>query len=349
MSALGGDRTPRCTPARDALVVVNPAAGGSPLELVDQVGGQLVGAGFEPRSLTTADRGETVEAVCEAVGNDPGGGRELALVLAVGGDGTVRAVAEGIARGTGRWPGATGAGQRHGREAPALFVVPGGTGNSFYRALFADAPVEKALGMVLSPEHPGARLRRLDLGRLVERDLAVVLGASAGFLASVLDGARRTPEVPGRHRYEQAALELIGHPDDLGADVRVLVDGELLVTGRLLLVALGGARHRGGSFELLPGSVLDDGLLDVCAIEMPSPARLGALFMAVAGGSHLGEPEVTYARGHNVVIEAIGDEATPIECDGDLMAGALPPAQWLTFDVVPGALPVWAGDPPPAG
>jgi diacylglycerol kinase (ATP) len=111
-------------------------------------------------------------------------------------------------------------------------------------------------------------------------------------------------------------------------------------------VVLGGARHRGGSFELLPDSVLDDGLFDVCAIEMPSPTRFGELFVAVAGGCHLGEPEVTYARGHNVVIEATGDEAVPVEYDGDLMAGALPAGQSVTFEVVGGALTAWAADPP---
>jgi diacylglycerol kinase (ATP) len=330
-------------------VVVNPAAGGSPLALAGQVAEQLEREGFAPRFLTTAHRGEAVEAVSEAVAHDPRGGRSLALVLAVGGDGTVREVAEGMARGTGTWPSGGGAGQSHGWEAPALFVVPGGTGNSFYRALFADMPVQEALGMVLTTDHSGARLRRLDLGRLVELDQAVVLGASAGFLASVLDAAQRTPEVPGRPRYEHAALELIGHPDELGTDVRVLVDGEVLVAGRLLLVVLGGARHRGGSFELLPGSVLDDGLFDVCAIEMPSPTRFGELFVAVAGGSHLGEPEVTYARGHNVVIEATGGEAVPVEYDGDLMAGELPAGQSVTFEVIGGALTAWAADPPPAG
>lgn len=348
MSGPTRGRAARGDPAPEALVVVNPAAGGSPLAVAGKVAEQLVCEGFAPRLLTTAHRGEAVGAVSEAVANDPEGGRGPALVLAVGGDGTVREVVEGIARGTGNWPGAGRAGQRH-DHPPALFVVPGGTGNSFYRALFADVPVKDALGMVLGPEHSGARLRRLDLGRLVELDQAVVLGASAGFLASVLDAAQSTPEVLGRRRYEQAALELIGHPDDLGTDVRVLVDDELLVTGRLLLVALGGARHRGGSFELLPASVLDDGLFDVCAIGMPSPARFGELFEAVAGGCHLGEPEVIYARGRKVVIVAAGDEAVPVEYDGDLMAGALPPGRSVTFEVIGGALAAWAGDPPPAG
>lgn len=308
--------------------------------------------GFEARVLVTARRGEAVGAVAEAVGEGWVAGGELALVVAVGGDGTVREVAEGMARGSGSWPGggdAAGAGRRGAAGGPALLVVPGGTGNSVYRALFADAPVEEVLGRVLRPEHPGVRRRRLDLGRLVELDQAVVLGASAGFLATVLDRARSTPAVPGRRRYEEAAVELLGHPEVLGFDAGVQVDGEPVADGRLLMVAIGGARHRGGSFELLPESVLDDGLLDVCAIEMPTPDRLGELGVAAAAGRHLGEPEVTYTKGHTVAIEATGSEAVPVEHDGELIAGALPPGASMHFGVVAGALECWAADPPPAG
>ncbi len=336
-------------PLRDALVVVNPAAGGSPMALAGAVTEQLEREGLDVRRLTTAARGEAVTAVSREVANSSRAGRELGLVLAVGGDGTVREVAEGMARGTGSWPGEIGGPERNGQREPALFVVPAGTGNSFYRALFADAPVEEVLGMVLDPEHPAVRLRRLDLGRLVELDQAVVLGASAGFLASVLDAALHMSEVRGRRRYEEAAADLIARPECLGTDASVLVDGRLLVSGRLLMVALGGARHRGGAFEFLPESLLDDGLFDVCAIEMPSPDRLGQLAVAVVNGHHREEPEVTCARGRSVVIEAIGAEGVPIEYDGDLMAGALAPGRSVSFEIVGGALAVWAGDPPPAG
>ena len=334
---------------RRALVVVNPVAGGSPLVVAETVVDQLGREGFDVTRLPTARRGEVVETVTETVRRAACRGEALDLVMAVGGDGTVREVAEGIVRGTGRWPGDGHPTELVGREAPALFAAPGGTGNSFYRALFADTPVEEALGMVLGEDHTGARIRWLDIGRLVERDQAVVLGASAGFLASVLDAARATPRVTGRRRYEQAALELIGRSDALGTDARVFVNGELLVEGRLLLVALGGARHRGGSFELLPGSVLDDGLFDVCAIKMTSSARLGELLLAVAAGMHLKEPEVTSAKGRTVTIEAIGDQPVPVEFDGDVVNGPASPVRTVTFDVIGGALAVWAGDPPPAG
>ncbi len=375
---------------RDALVVVNPAAGGSPLVLADEVAELLASGGYEPRILTTSHRGEAIVEVAAAVCagaapiEDPaaarGGGKDsdvgrhgdeggiavhgLGLVLAVGGDGTAREVAEGVARGLGNWPGGPGLADRRVQPpavSPALLVVPGGTGNSLYRALFADASVKEVLGMVMDPGHPGVRLRHLDLGYLVELDRGVVLGASAGFLAAVLDVAGATTDLQGRQRYEQAAIRLIGHPEELGAEVRVLVDGEPMAEGRLLLAAMGGARHRGGSFELLPRSVLDDGMLDVCAIAMPpgdragAVERLGQLFVEVLGGRHLEEPEVAYSRGESVVIEALrarGDEDTGrvhFEYDGELVEGGIEPGGSLTCTVIPGAVPIWAGDPPLAG
>lgn len=332
-----------------ALVVANPATGGSPLDVTDEVVDQLVRRGFNVTTLLTARRGDAVQVVSESVRRATHPSTPLDLVIAVGGDGTVREVAEGVVRGNGRWPGETGSTDIVVRETPALFVAPGGTGNSFYRALFADIPVGDALEMVLGEDRTGASIRWLDIGRFVEGDRAVVLGASAGFLARVLDQARAAPAATGRQRYEQAALELIGCPDDLGTDVRVLVDGTVLIEGHLLLVALGGARHRGGSFELLPRSMLDDGLFDVCAIRATSRARLAELLLAVTTGTHLEQPEVAYAKGNTVTIEATREPSMPVESDGDVVDGEASPVRTATFEVIGAALKVWAGDPPLCG
>jgi diacylglycerol kinase (ATP) len=68
---------------------------------------------------------------------------------------------------------------------------------------------------------------------------------------------------------------------------------------------------------LLPRSVLDDGLLDVCVTAEVSRERLGELAALVPAGTHLGEREVTYARGTAVRIERVDGEALEIEHDGD--------------------------------
>lgn len=336
-------------PARRALVVVNPTAGDSPLPIADSVSRRLERAGVDVTRVLTTRRGEAVEMVAARVRHAAAHHEPLDAILAVGGDGTVREVAEGILRESGRWPSAGHCGPPVAAGAPALFAVPAGTGNSFYRAVFADAPVEESLERVLEAGHAGARIRFLDVGRLVERDRAVVLGASVGFLAHVLETARAMPSVTGRPRYEAAALELIGRAHDLGTNARVLVDGDLLAEGRLLLVALGGARHRGGSFEILPGSQLSDGLFDVCAIQMTSSSRLVDLLTAVAAGAHRDEPEVTCARGRTVTIDALEVQPLPVESDGDVLDGPGSPIHSVTFDVIAAALPVWATDPPVAG
>lgn len=332
-----------------ALVVANPAAGGSPLVTAGTVIDHLVHRDFDVTSLLTARRGDAVEKVAETLRRGTSSNHPLDVVVAVGGDGTVGEVVEGILRGNGRWPSDAREHDAEIREAPALFVAPGGTGNSWYRALFADIALDVALDQVFGDGRPGARRRWLDAARLVERDQAVVLGASAGFLAQVLERARRITGVAGRQRYEQAALELLEHSDALGTDVRVVVDGVVVVEGRQLLVAVGGARHRGGAFELLPRSVLDDGLLDVCAIASTSRVRLGELLLAVTEGTHLNEPEVVYAQGTTVTIHALGTSPTPMESDGDVFEGDASHRLSATFEIICAALEVWAGDPPLSG
>jgi diacylglycerol kinase (ATP) len=334
--------------ARRALVVVNPAAGGSPATVAGTVIDELARADYTVASLLTTRPGGAVATIDDMLRRDTRDGESVELIVAVGGDGTVHEVAEGIVRGCGRWPGARDPAPLVQREGPTLFVAPGGTGNSFYRALFGDTTLEEALRLVLDDLPTKARRRWLDIGRLVEHDQAVVLGASAGFLASVLEAARAS-SVIGRPRYEQAAVELLGRSDELGTNVRVLVDGQLLVEGEFLLVALGGARHRGGWFELLPDSVLDDGLFDVCAIATTSPARLGELLVEVIAGTHLDEPEVTSAKGRTVIIETLGPRPTALEVDGDVLDFTGTTPRTVTFDVVDNALAVWSLSPPPAG
>lgn len=334
---------------RHALVVVNPVAGGSPLLVADGVVDQLTRASVRAVQVSTVQRGEAVHYVAEAIERANRHDEALDLVVAVGGDGTVREVAEGIVRGANRWPGDLRAKELGAREAPALFVAPAGTGNSFSRALFADMAVPAALAMILANGHPGARVRLIDIGRLVERDQAVVLGASAGFLASVLEAASVPSDLAGRQRYEQAAIELMGRPDELGTPVRVTVDDQLLVEGRFLLVALGGARHRSGSFELLPRSVLDDGLLDVCAIAMTPASRFAELLLCVVNGTHVHEPEVTYVQGRRVTIEAVTDQPAQVEVDGDVLDGWPSTERAMTFEVLHRSLPAWTLEPAPAG
>ncbi len=297
--------------AGTALVVVNPAARGDAENLGREVRAGLGAAG---RKVVAADRFD---------GPDP----DVDLVVAVGGDGTVREVALGLAR------SATG---------PPLLIVPGGTGNSVYRALWGDRPWPEVLDDALTPGRH--RVRRLDLGRWADDGRAFLLGLSAGFMARVVEVSAGLDGTGGRERYQAAAVAAL---DDLRPFPGVVtVDGSVVADGPLTMVSVGGARHRAGTFQLLPRSVLDDGLLDVCTIGEVDAAGFAELAGRVVEGTHLGRPEVGYARGRSVVIERTDGEPLAVETDGDVEPGT---GARVTVTVVPGAVPVVAPPDPVAG
>src|SRR6185312_15763841 len=134
----------------------------------------------ELRLRWTTERGDATRAAADAVG------RRFDVMVAVGGDGTVHEVVEGLlSAGTGD-------------ELPALMIIPTGTGNSNYLAQWGDLPWSQAMLAALSGN--GSRRYLLDLARLVELDTLVLLGACSGMGADALITARSVPAV-GRERY----------------------------------------------------------------------------------------------------------------------------------------------------
>ncbi|MFE9449662.1 diacylglycerol/lipid kinase family protein [Streptomyces sp. NPDC006739] len=301
-----------------ALILANPASGSHSAELVRQVR-ELCESCLERTEvhLTTAP-GDATVAVRRALERTDAAPD---LVVAIGGDGTVREVVQGLVPGDGR---------------AALAVVPGGTGNSGYKMLWGDRPWSEALKAVLTDYGIGgtARLRRLDLARLAETRNYVYLGACSGVIADALLTARELP-LTGRERYARAFADTAaGYRPYPG---RVTVDGRVVHEGPTVLANVGGGRYRGGLFLVLPDSLLDDGLLDVCVIGGAVPAdQVPELTL---DARHIGHPATVYARGRSITVERTDGRRLPLEHDGEYQHGIGAKA---TFEVLPGALPVWA-------
>ncbi|MFF5945826.1 diacylglycerol/lipid kinase family protein, partial [Streptomyces althioticus] len=243
------------------------------------------------------------------------------LIVAIGGDGTVREAVQGLV------PADGGA---------ALAVVPGGTGNSGYKMLWGERPWSESLKAVLTDSGVGgsARLRRLDLARLVETRNYVYLGACSGVIADALLTAKGLP-LTGRERYVRAFADTAdGYPPYPG---RVTVDGRVVHEGPTVLANVGGGPYRGGRFQVLPDSLLDDGLLDVCVIGGDVPAA--EVPELTLNAAHMTHPATVYARGRRITVERTDGRRLPLEHDGEYQHGIGAAA---TFEVLPGALPVWA-------
>lgn len=300
---------------RTGLVVANPAAGTSGRDLIDGVAARC-----RPHladldvHVTTGPRDAAVAAAA-AVGR-------YDVVIAVGGDGTVRECVEGL----------LSAGS--GTGLPALLVVPAGTGNSGYRALWGRLPWPDAITAAFTGV--GARERLIDLARLVELDELVLLGASTGLVADALEVAATVLAGP-RERYRIALAEAAAvHVPYPG---RVIVDGQVVHTGKIVLTNVGGGRYRGGAFQLLPHSVLDDGLLDVCVIgDDVDPLDIATV---TRDGAHVNRQGVTYARGERITVERTDGAPLSFEHDGDLRSGL---TGTITAQVLPRVLPVLCSD-----
>jgi YegS/Rv2252/BmrU family lipid kinase len=187
-----------------------------------------------------------------ALTDGPGHARDLArdaaregagVVLAVGGDGTANEVAEGLL----------------GSET-VLGLVPVGSGNGLARALRIPLAPARALACLERAES-----RPIDVGLVDGRPFLNVAGAGldaeigAAFHAHGLDGGRRG--VLGYVR-EGARLVLSRQP----VRFRLEADG-LTREWTALLVTFANGPQYGGGAVVAPRARLDDGLLEVVAIE----------------------------------------------------------------------------------
>lgn len=229
------------------------------------------------------------------------------VVIAFGGDGTVRACAEGV-DGTGT----------------PLGVIPAGTGNLLARNLGIPEDLEKAVAVAL-----GQTTRRLDSGR-ANGELFLVI-AGVGLDAEVMAGTDdRAKDRIGSLAYFVEGARHLGDPS---FEAKVIVAGADMADGPWATVLVGNLSKLQGGIDLFPDSSPDDGVLEVLAISADTPAeRLTAGLEAMLGdgmGEHL-----LRASGAEVRLELASP--TRYELDGDSRS----PAAVIDFEVRPRSLDI---------
>ncbi len=294
-----------------AAVIVNPAAGPPGARVSPAAASALVARqGFRVEVLVTARRGQAIELAAAAGARHP-------VVIAVGGDGTVREVATGLLGG-----------------AAALGVLPCGSGNDFARGLgLADADAGAAAAGRRAP-------RRIDVGFLGGRPFF----NSAGFFLSgeVARRAAGLPRALGRLRYLVAAAAALARAPRPSARWRL--EGERAPrTGRWTLVEVGNGPLCGGGFRLTPDADPADGALDFCLVSAIGRGAALRLLPASLRGEHLRDPRAVCARARAAMLRL----AAPVWAHLDGEPLRLPPGDY-PLRVVRGRLAVLAAGGAPA-
>ena len=303
------------------LVIVNPAAGsGKAIRLLEWLRERLV-ARPDIELRVTARRGEAEELAAAA----RSAGRNR--VIAVGGDGTIQEVLNGL----------LAAGTEGGAE---LGLVPVGTGNDLARSLGLPTDAAEAWTVAL-----GSTTRPIDVALATNgegRERWFGSAGGIGFDAQVAAAmSSRSGWQAGQAGYLLTTLSELRRFDNRA--IRLTIDGEI-VERSVLLVAVANGAYYGGGMRIAPDARTDDGRLDVCVVGDIS--RLTALRQLpnLYRGTHVSHPAVSMHAGAEIVIEADapgGDTATRIHLDGEPF-GTLP----LRVRLVAGALRVAMPEPP---
>jgi diacylglycerol kinase (ATP) len=247
----------------------------------------------------------------------PGGASELAagaaekhpIVIAVGGDGTVSEVVNGIV------------------NTDAKFgLLPCGSGNDFAAGLGVNS-VKDGVDAVIA-------------GKTIAVDVAEFAGKrfinSCGLF---LDGdtslvAASVPRQFGKLRYLIASALSIMKCRPIEAKWQF--DAEE-ITGQWMLVEVGNGPYCGGGFKLTPAADMTDGLLDFCMVSKMPRWSLAKLLPKGIDGSHLDRPEVLYPRSCGALVTV--QKQFAVHWDGE--AKKLPAGDYR-FDITQGALQVLA-------
>jgi diacylglycerol kinase family enzyme len=267
------------------------------------------------------------------------------LVVAAGGDGTVRSCAHALAgharpantgsantgsanTGSANTGSAnTGSANTGSANTVPLAIVPLGTANLAARAL----GLPRGLDQVLAVAFRG-RERRIDLA---EAD-GMLYAAMAGIgLDAAVVGAtpRLLKERFGWLGYAAAgATQLPGRRHEF----TVRLDGGPPLNRRARSVAVGNAGLLPGGFALLPAARLDDGVLDVGILAPAGPVGWGRVaYRIITGGGH-DDGRLERFQARRVEIQTAAD--LPREVDGEMIA----PGRTLIIEVRPAALLVRA-------
>ena len=300
-----------------AKIIVNPVAGvhKSTFRKWPHIKSLLTEHGLSFDYQYTEGAGHASELASAAAGDG------YRFLIAVGGDGTINEVANGIL-------GSPNA------ATTAMGIISTGTGNDFIRS--AGIPCNYAMAC----KHvTGERRSLIDVG-IVEytkdgkrASRYFINGAGVGFDAEVAEAGRGVPRFMGNTvPFVLSLLKTL--PGYRNKDIRLNIDGRV-ETRRVLTLVVSNGAYFGGGMRIAPEAELSDRHLDVLTIGDVGKVELLQVFPRVYKGTHITHPKVRMEKAHSVTVEC--DRRILLQADGELL-GEGP----VTFRIQPASLNVVA-------
>jgi diacylglycerol kinase (ATP) len=292
-------------------LIVNPTSG--PWDVRRELAAvlnHLEGHGWRTTLHQTTRPGEATDLAREAAE------QELDAVFAVGGDGTINEIINGLAQ-----------------SSVALGVLPAGTGNVWAKEMGLPTRSPRHLMPLVDSVRalvPGTT-RRIDLGKANDRYFLqwTGIGLDAEVTYAMEPRSRRQRRM-GALAYVVAGVTTAANM--VGTRTRLWIDDEL-VYRRSILTVISNSQLYGGLVRIATDARLDDGLLDVDVFAGTGFGSVIRTALGIVTGLHVRDPRHSFYRGCAIRVET--DKPMAVHVDGEPF-GTTP----LECRVVPQALSI---------
>lgn len=284
-------------------LIVNPVASGANIK---KIGPEITDFFKQNQTSTSVDyttKPHEATNLAKAAAD-----QDFDAIIAVGGDGTVNEVVNGIVN-----------------SKAVLGIIPTGSANDFAKELNLPTSIADACQAILD-----ANTRKIDVGKVNDRYFINVAGV--GLDAQVSEKANKTPvRARGLVQYVIALSRVLlnSHPKEFNLSL----DGKARRI-KAWLISIGNGKQFGGGMKILPTADVSDGLFDICVIKDIKKWAVIYYLPLVIQGKHLKLPDVAVYRAKEVEISCLGCLG---HADGEIMRGDL-----FKFVLLPQALEVIA-------
>jgi diacylglycerol kinase (ATP) len=253
-----------------------------------------------------------------------GGEQGYDMVIAMGGDGTIHEVINGLMK-------------VPEEKRPILGVVPVGSGNDFAHGINASQNPTEALTSALD-----GKASTVDLGLMIDEHgrkeyFNNTLGI--GFGAVVTIRSHKLPVLRGFLMYLTAVIQTI-ILDHNPMAMQIETDDQKWQQSVIYLVICNGPRE-GGGFLIAPEAKIDDGLFHYAMITNVSRAMMFRIVPEVMKGTHGRFKQVRMGTCKKFTLSA--DRPLYIHADGEIFTGPGTDLRKVSFEILPNALKVVRG------
>lgn len=289
------------------LFILNPIAGhgsSSAINILPSIDDFCKDEGIDYKIIQTEYKGHAIELAKEAKESDAD------IVVAVGGDGTLLEVANGLMG-----------------SDKILGIIPAGSGNDFSRAISVPHDTISALELLKN-----GKPKFVDVGKI--KGIYFINVASVGLDAEIArDVMRYKRFLPGGISYYiVAVLKLFTYKFK---EMSLFIDGKPLKS-KFTLVAVANGTHYGGGMKVNPEGLVNDGFLNVIAIDSVPRYKMPSIMLKFFKGKHIDLPYVRVYKCKNINIMSSHDLV--INLDGEVLNDTP-----INFSVNPQALNIIGG------